>query len=136
MRCARLAADAAGFGILVQRGGQGGVIINMSSAISRLGGANMYVDYAASKGAIDTFTIGLAQEVAAEGIRVNALRPGIIDTEIHSVSGDPDRAQKAATLIPMQRAGSAQEVAASAVWLCSDEAAYITGALLDVAGGR
>ena len=102
----------------------------------RLGGPGWYVDYAASKGAIDTFTIGLAVEVAGEGIRVNAVRPGIIDTDIHASGGQPGRAQALASLIPMQRPGTADEVAAAIVWLLSDAAAYTTGAIIDVSGGR
>jgi NAD(P)-dependent dehydrogenase (short-subunit alcohol dehydrogenase family) len=117
-------------------GGSGGAIVNVSSAASRLGGAGQYVDYAASKGAIDTMTVGLAKEVAAEGIRVNAVRPGIIDTEIHASGGQPDRASLLASSVPMQRPGSALEVARTIVWLLSSQASYVTGALLDVAGGR
>jgi NAD(P)-dependent dehydrogenase (short-subunit alcohol dehydrogenase family) len=116
--------------------GAGGAIVNLSSVAAKLGGPGWYVDYAASKGAIDTFTVGLAREVAAEGIRVNAVRPGIIDTDIHASGGQPDRAQQSATLIPMQRPGTADEVAAAVVWLLSDEARYTTGAILDVSGGR
>jgi len=116
--------------------GQGGAIVNLSSVAARLGGPGWYVDYAASKGAIDTFTIGLAREVAAEGIRVNAVRPGIIDTDIHASGGQPGRAHASAALIPMQRPGTAEEVAAAIVWLLSDEARYTTGAILDVSGGR
>ena len=119
-----------------RHGGRGGVIVNVSSVAARLGGAGQYVDYAASKGAIDTFTLGLAKEVALEGIRVNAVRPGIIDTEIHASGGQPERAQQMAPLVPMQRPGSAMEVAQAIVWLLSDEASYTTGALLDVTGGR
>ena len=117
-------------------GGAGGAIVNVSSAASRLGSPGQYVDYAAAKGAIDTFTIGLAKEVASEGIRVNAVRPGIIDTEIHASGGLPDRVRDVAPQVPMQRAGSAEEVAKAIVWLLSDQASYTTGALLDVAGGR
>jgi NAD(P)-dependent dehydrogenase (short-subunit alcohol dehydrogenase family) len=117
-------------------GGAGGSIVNVSSAASRLGGAGQYVDYAASKGAIDTLTIGLAKEVAAEGIRVNAVRPGIIDTDIHASGGQPNRANVLAPTVPMQRPGSALEVAQTIAWLMSDQASYVTGALLDVAGGR
>jgi NAD(P)-dependent dehydrogenase (short-subunit alcohol dehydrogenase family) len=117
-------------------GGAGGSIVNVSSAASRLGGAGQYVDYAASKGAIDTLTIGLAKEVATEGIRVNAVRPGIIDTDIHASGGQPDRASLLAPSVPMQRSGSALEVAQTIVWLMSSQASYVTGALLDVAGGR
>ena len=116
--------------------GPGGVIVNLSSVAAKLGGPGWYVDYAASKGAIDTFTIGLAREVAAEGIRVNAVRPGIIDTDIHASGGQPDRAHQSASLIPMQRPGTADEVAAAVVWLLSNEARYTTGAILDVSGGR
>ena len=119
-----------------RHGGAGGSIVNVSSVAARLGSPGMYVDYAASKAAIDTFTLGLALEVAAEGIRVNAVRPGIIDTEIHASSGVADRAHAMAAQLPMQRAGSADEVAQAIVWLLSDEASYTTGALLDVAGGR
>ena len=119
-----------------RHGGAGGSIVNLSSAAARLGGPGQYVDYAASKGAIDTFTLGLAREVAAEGIRVNAVRPGIIETEIHASGGQPDRARQLAPLVPMQRAGSAMEVAPVIVGLLSSEASYTTGALIDVAGGR
>ena len=117
-------------------GGTGGSIVNLSSVASRLGGPGQYVDYAAAKGAIDTFTVGLAKEVATEGIRVNGVRPGIIDTEIHASGGLPDRAHDLAPLVPMQRPGTAEEVAESIVWLLGDNAGYTTGALLDVAGGR
>jgi NAD(P)-dependent dehydrogenase (short-subunit alcohol dehydrogenase family) len=119
-----------------KHGGRGGAIVNVSSVAAKLGGPGWYVDYAASKGAIDTFTVGLAREVAAEGIRVNAVRPGIIDTDIHASGGQPDRAHASAALIPMQRPGTADEVAAAIVWLLSDEARYTTGAILDVSGGR
>jgi NAD(P)-dependent dehydrogenase (short-subunit alcohol dehydrogenase family) len=117
-------------------GGSGGAIVNVSSAAARMGGAGQYVDYAASKGAIDTFTMGLAKEVAAEGIRVNAVRPGIIETDIHASGGQPGRAQQMAPQVPMQRAGTAQEVANAIVWLMGSGASYTTGALLDVTGGR
>ena len=117
-------------------GGIGGAIVNVSSAAARIGSPGQYVDYAAAKGAIDTFTIGLAKEVAAEGIRVNAVRPGIIETDIHASGGLPNRARDVAPQVPMQRAGSADEVAQSIVWLLSDSASYTTGALLDIAGGR
>jgi NAD(P)-dependent dehydrogenase (short-subunit alcohol dehydrogenase family) len=117
-------------------GGSGGAIVNVSSAAARMGGAGQYVDYAASKGAIDTFTMGLAKEVAAEGIRVNAVRPGIIETDIHASGGQPGRAQQMASQVPMQRAGTAQEVANAIVWLMGSGASYTTGALLDVTGGR
>ena len=119
-----------------RHGGVGGAIVNVSSVAARLGGPGQYVDYAASKGAIDTFTLGLAREVAAEGIRVNAVRPGIIETEIHASGGQPDRAQAMAPLVPMQRAGSADEVARAIVWLLMPDASYTTGAIVDVAGGR
>jgi NAD(P)-dependent dehydrogenase (short-subunit alcohol dehydrogenase family) len=117
-------------------GGAGGTIINVSSAAARIGSPGQYVDYAASKGAIDTFTMGLAKEVAAEGIRVNGVRPGIIDTDIHASGGEPDRAQRMAAQVPMQRAGTAVEVAQSILWLMSTESSYTTGALVDVTGGR
>ncbi|NMM08363.1 SDR family oxidoreductase [Polaromonas sp.] len=117
-------------------GGSGGAIVNVSSAASRLGSPGQYVDYAAAKGAIDTFTIGLAKEVALEGIRVNAVRPGIIDTEIHASGGLPTRARDVAPQVPMQRAGSAEEVAEAIVWLLGDQASYSTGSFIDVAGGR
>lgn len=119
-----------------RHGGAGGVIVNLSSAASRLGSPEQYVDYAASKGAIDTFTLGLAKEVADEGIRVNAVRPGLIDTEIHASGGMPERAAQLAPSVPMKRTGSAEEVANAIVWLLSDEASYTTMALLDVSGGR
>lgn len=119
-----------------RHGGAGGSIVNVSSAASRLGSPAQYVDYAASKGAIDTFTLGLAREVAAEGIRVNAVRPGIIDTDIHASGGQPHRARDSAPQLPLQRAGTADEVAAAVVWLLSPAASYTTGALLDVSGGR
>ena len=119
-----------------RRGGGAGAIVNVSSVAAVLGAPGQYVDYAASKGAIDSFTVGLAREVAAEGVRVNAVRPGIIETDIHASGGQPDRAQRMAPLVPMQRAGSADEVAAAIVWLLSDEASYTTGTILDVSGGR
>ena len=119
-----------------RHGGSGGAIVNLSSAASKLGSPGQYVDYAACKGAIDTFTIGLAKEVAAEGIRVNAVRPGIIETDIHASGGEPDRAQRLAPQVPMQRPGSGQEVANAILWLLSPQASYCTGALLDVGGGR
>ena len=117
-------------------GGAGGAIVNVSSAAARIGSPGQYVDYAAAKGAIDTFTVGLAKEVAAEGIRVNAVRPGIIDTDIHASGGQPDKARLQGPTAPMQRAGTSAEVAEAIVWLMSDKASYTTGVLLDVAGGR
>lgn len=117
-------------------GGTGGAIVNVSSRAASFGSPNEFIDYAASKGAIDTFTIGLATEVAREGIRVNAVRPGLIDTEIHADAGLPDRVELLADRVPMGRGGTADEVAASITWLLSDDASYVTGALLDVGGGR
>ena len=117
-------------------GGAGGAIVNVSSVAARLGAPGQYVDYAAAKGAVDVFTLGLAKEVATEGIRVNAVRPGIIDTDIHASGGLPDRARQMAPQVPMQRPGTAEEVARSILWLLSDESSYTTGALLDIGGGR
>jgi len=117
-------------------GGAGGAIVNISSGAARLGSPGQYVDYAASKAAIDTLTIGLAKEVGDEGIRVNAVRPGLIDTEIHASGGMPDRAFELAPTVPMKRTGSPEEVAGAILWLLSDEASYTTMALLDVTGGR
>jgi NAD(P)-dependent dehydrogenase (short-subunit alcohol dehydrogenase family) len=117
-------------------GGTGGSIVNVSSAATRIGSPGQYVDYAASKGAVDTMTLGLAKEVATEGIRVNAVRPGLIDTEIHASGGEPDRVMRLQREIPMQRGGRPEEVANTIAWLCSDEASYVTGALIDVSGGR
>jgi NAD(P)-dependent dehydrogenase (short-subunit alcohol dehydrogenase family) len=119
-----------------RHGGTGGSIVNLSSVAARLGAPGQYVDYAAAKGAIDSFTVGLAKEVAAEGIRVNAVRPGIIDTDIHASGGLPDRAREMAPQVPMQRPGSAEEVARSILWLMSPESSYTTGTVLDVTGGR
>ncbi len=118
------------------RGGNGGAIVNVSSAASRIGAPHEYIDYAASKGAIDTMTLGLSKEVAAEGIRVNAVRPGIIDTGIHASGGEPGRVERVAPMVPMQRAGNPEEVAHTILWLLSDEASYLTGTLVDVSGGR
>ena len=119
-----------------RHGGEGGCIVNLSSAAARLGSPGQYVDYAAAKGAIDAFTIGLAKEVAGEGIRVNAVRPGLIDTDIHASGGLPNRVKDLQHLVPMQRGGSAEEVAQSIVWLLSDAASYTTMSLIDVSGGR
>lgn len=119
-----------------KHGRGGGCIVNVSSVAARLGGAGQYVDYAASKGAIDTFTTGLAAEVATEGIRVTGVRPGLIETPIHGKGGQPDRAANLAGLVPMKRAGSAMEVAEAILWLMSDQASYVTGTTLDVSGGR
>ena len=119
-----------------RHGGKGGVIVNLSSAAAKLGGANTYVDYAASKGAIDSFTIGLGHEVAGEGIRVAAIRPGLIDTEIHASGGDPDRVHRLAHMVPMKRVGTAEVIANASVWLMSVVASYVTSAILDVSGGR
>jgi NAD(P)-dependent dehydrogenase (short-subunit alcohol dehydrogenase family) len=119
-----------------RHGGQGGVIVNLSSVAARLGAPAQYVDYAASKGAIDTFTVGLAKELATENIRVNAVRPGVIDTDIHASGGLPNRARDLAPQIPMQRPGTAEETAQAIVWLLSDKASYVTGTCLDVTGGR
>jgi NAD(P)-dependent dehydrogenase (short-subunit alcohol dehydrogenase family) len=119
-----------------QRGGNGGSVVLISSAASRLGSPFEFVDYAGSKGAMDTLTIGLAKELGPQGVRVNAVRPGLIETEIHASSGQPDRANRLGASTPMGRAGRAQEVAAAITWLLSDAASYTTGALLDVTGGR
>jgi NAD(P)-dependent dehydrogenase (short-subunit alcohol dehydrogenase family) len=119
-----------------RRGGTGGAIVNLSSAAATLGSPGMFVDYAASKGAIDIFTLGLAREVASEGIRVNAVRPGIIDTDIHASSGEPDRVAQMRGQLPMQRAGTSLEVAEAIIWLASDKASYVTGTCLGVSGGR
>jgi NAD(P)-dependent dehydrogenase (short-subunit alcohol dehydrogenase family) len=119
-----------------RRGGSGGAIVNVSSAAARLGGPDEYVDYAASKGAMDTMTIGLAKEVAADGIRVNAVRPGLIYTDIHASGGEPGRVDRLKDGVPMQRGGSAEEVARVILWLASDEASYTTGSLVECSGGR
>jgi NAD(P)-dependent dehydrogenase (short-subunit alcohol dehydrogenase family) len=119
-----------------RHGGRGGAIVNLSSAASRLGSPGQYVDYAAAKGAIDAFTIGLAKEVAAEGIRVNAVRPGLIETDIHASGGLPDRVRDLQHQVPMRRGGTADEVAQAIIWLLSDAASYTTMSLLDVSGGR
>ena len=132
MVCAREAVRR----MSTRHGGSGGAIVNLSSAAARLGSPNQYVDYAAAKGAIDVFTVGLAKEVAAEGIRVNAVRPGLIDTEIHASGGLPDRVRELQHLVPMQRGGTAEEVAQAVVWLLSPAASYTTMSLVDVSGGR
>ncbi|CAH1649273.1 putative NAD(P)-binding oxidoreductase with NAD(P)-binding Rossmann-fold domain [Hyphomicrobiales bacterium] len=119
-----------------QYGGKGGVIVNLSSRAAELGGAKQYVDYAATKGAIDSLTRGLALEVADQGIRVAGVRPGIIETDIHASAGDPDRAARMGSTLPMGRAGSADEVADAILWLLSDKASYVTGTTIDVSGGR
>jgi NAD(P)-dependent dehydrogenase (short-subunit alcohol dehydrogenase family) len=131
-----LCAQAAIKRMSTRYGGKGGGIVNVTSAASKLGSPGVYVDYAAAKGAIDSFTIGLALEVAGEGIRVNAVRPGIIETEIHASGGDPDRAARMAPTLPMQRSGTADEVAAAILWLLSDDASYTTGTTIAVTGGR
>jgi NAD(P)-dependent dehydrogenase (short-subunit alcohol dehydrogenase family) len=118
------------------RGGQGGAIVNVSSRASGLGGGGEWIHYAASKGAVDTFTVGLSREVAAEGIRVNAVNPGLIDTELHAAAGMPDRVARGAAMVPMGRGGTAEEVAEAVLWLLSDAAGYITGACVPVGGGR
>ncbi|HEU5295417.1 MAG TPA: SDR family oxidoreductase [Burkholderiaceae bacterium] len=119
-----------------RHGGAGGVIVNLSSIAATLGAPAMYVDYAASKGAIESFTVGLGRELASEGVRVNAVSPGIIETEIHGDSGDAGRPQKLASTIPLQRAGTAPEIAQAIAWLVSDEASYVTATVLSVSGGR
>jgi NAD(P)-dependent dehydrogenase (short-subunit alcohol dehydrogenase family) len=132
MICAREAVRR----MSTRHGGEGGSIVNVSSAASRLGSPGQYVDYAAAKGAIDAFTIGLAKEVAAEGVRVNAVRPGLIETEIHASGGLPNRVKELQHLVPAQRGGTAQEVAQGIVWLLSDSASYTTMSFLDISGGR
>jgi NAD(P)-dependent dehydrogenase (short-subunit alcohol dehydrogenase family) len=117
-------------------GGHGGAIVNVSSIAARLGAPRQYIDYAASKGAVDVMTLGLAKEVAAEGIRVNAVRPGLIETDIHASGGQPDRVQRLAAGVPMKRGGTALEVANAIVWLISDESPYTTGSLIEISGGN
>ena len=130
--CAREAVKR----MAVSRGGAGGAIVNVSSVAAKLGAPGEYIDYAASKGAVDSMTVGLANEVAQESIRVNAVRPGIIDTEIHASGGEPDRIHRVSPSIPLQRAGEPQEVAEAILWLLSEASSYVTGILLDVSGGR
>lgn len=132
MLCAREAV----LRMSTKRGGNGGAIVNVSSSAVKQGGPFEYIDYAASKGAIDVFTLGLSKEVAAEGIRVNAVRPGIVYTDIHALGGEPDRVDRVKQNIPMQRGGQPNEIANAILWLLSDEASFCTGALLDVTGGR
>jgi NAD(P)-dependent dehydrogenase (short-subunit alcohol dehydrogenase family) len=119
-----------------RRGGTGGSVVNVSSSAARLGSANEYVDYAASKGAIDTFTVGLSREVAEDGIRVNAVRPGVVYTQMHASGGEPNRVDRVKSAVPMQRGGEPEEIARAILWLLSPEASYTTGAILDVSGGR
>lgn len=130
--CAREAARA----LSRSRGGQGGSVVIVSSAAARLGSPGEYVDYAGSKAAVDTLAIGLAKELGPDGVRVNSIRPGLIETEIHATSGDPERARKLGAAAPLGRAGKPEEIAETIVWLLSDAASYVTGAVLDVAGGR
>ncbi|MEY4207145.1 MAG: hypothetical protein RLZZ20_297 [Pseudomonadota bacterium] len=131
-----LCAKEAVLRMSTQHGGKGGTIVNISSAASRLGSPNEFIDYAAAKGAVDSMTIGLAKEVATEGIRVNAIRPGLIYTDIHASAGEPGRVDRAKVGVPMQRGGTADEVAEAALWLMSEQSSYVTGTMLDVAGGR
>jgi len=119
-----------------RHGGQGGAIVNLSSVAARLGAPGEYIDYAAAKGAIDSMTLGLAKEVASEGIRVNAVRPGVIHTDIHAAGGEPNRVERVKASVPMGRGGQAEEIAEAILWLASEKASYTSGALLDVAGGR
>ena len=131
-----LCAKEAVLRMSTKHGGKGGTIVNISSAASRLGSPNEFIDYAAAKGAVDSMTIGLAKEVATEGIRVNAIRPGLIYTDIHASAGEPGRVDRAKAGVPMQRGGTADEVAEAALWLMSAQSSYVTGTMLDVAGGR
>ncbi|MDA7947629.1 MAG: SDR family oxidoreductase [Hyphomicrobiaceae bacterium] len=136
VRGAFLCAREAVRRLSTSHGGKGGAIVNVSSAAARLGSPGEYIDYAASKGAMDTMTIGLSQEVAAEGIRVNAVRPGIIETDIHASGGEPGRVARIAPALPMQRGGTADEVAEAILWLASEEASYVTGSFIEASGGR
>lgn len=131
-----LCAKQAVLRMSTRHGGEGGAIVNVSSAASRIGSPNEFIDYAAAKGAVDSMTIGLSKEVATEGIRVNAVRPGLIYTDIHALAGEPGRVDRAKAGVPMQRGGTAEEVAEAIVWLASEQASYVTGTLLDVTGGR
>jgi NAD(P)-dependent dehydrogenase (short-subunit alcohol dehydrogenase family) len=131
-----LCAKQAVLRMSIRHGGQGGTIVNVSSAAARIGSPNEFIDYAAAKGAVDVMTLGLAKEVAAEGIRVNAVRPGLIYTDIHASAGEPGRVDRAKVGVPMQRGGTATEVAETIVWLASEQSSYVTGTLLDVTGGR
>ncbi len=131
-----LCAKQAVLRMSTRHGGEGGAIVNVSSAAARIGSPNEFIDYAAAKGAVDSMTIGLAKEVAAEGIRVNAVRPGLIYTDIHALAGEPGRVDRAKAGVPMQRGGTAEEVAEAIVWLASEQASYVTGTLMDVTGGR
>jgi NAD(P)-dependent dehydrogenase (short-subunit alcohol dehydrogenase family) len=131
-----LCAKQAVLRMSTRHGGQGGTIVNVSSAAARIGSPNEFIDYAAAKGAVDVMTLGLAKEVAAEGIRVNAVRPGLIYTDIHASAGEPGRVDRAKVGVPMQRGGTATEVAETIVWLASEQSSYVTGTLLDVTGGR
>ena len=131
-----LCAKEAVLRMSTRHGGQGGGIVNVSSAASRLGSPNEFIDYAASKGAVDSMTIGLSKEVAAENIRVNAVRPGLIYTDIHASAGEPGRVDRAKEGVPMKRGGTAEEVAEVIMWLLSDQSSYVTGTMIDVAGGR
>lgn len=131
-----LCAKQAVLRMSTRHGGEGGTIVNVSSAAARIGSPNEFIDYAAAKGAVDSMTIGLAKEVAAEGIRVNAVRPGLIYTDIHASAGEPGRVDRAKVGVPMQRGGTAAEVAEAIVWLASSQSSYVTGTLLDVTGGR
>ena len=131
-----LCAREAVMRMATRRGGEGGAIVNISSMAAKLGGPFEWVHYAASKGAIESFTVGLAREVAGDGIRVNAVRPGLIESDIHLAAGDPDRPNRLGPTVPMKRAGAADEVAEGIVWLLSPAASYVTGAILEIGGGR